>query len=234
MIIFCDLFIYFNISGLRQGIALSICLFSSYYAYKNRYFSFILLVLFATLFHKSAIVFLIVYPLLNFKFKLNLKQLSFITLSCVFSIILTKFFLFGTDNLALIRGGTMYLSEDYNTFSINAYIVGFIRRFYPIFLFFCFYRSIKNDPVSMSVFNVYLFGFIFYALNYPIFQDITVRISSYFTVFESILVVRILMSLKYRINKVAVLSIIYFVIYFKIFTYSSLEAYKYTLFNGFL
>jgi len=86
----------------------------------------------------------------------------------------------------------------------------------------------------MSIFNVYLFGFMFYATSYPIFQDITVRISSYFIIFESILVVRILINLKYKINKFFVLSIIYFVVYFKIFTYSSLDAYKYTVFSGFL
>jgi len=234
MIIFCDLYIYLNMSGLRQGIALSICLFSSYAAFRSRYLVFIFLVLFATLFHKSAVIFFIVYPLLKFQLRFDFKQLSLIAIGCVSLFIFTKFVLFGNVNLAFIKGGVMYLSEGYNTFSINAYIIGFCRRFYPIFLFLCFYKNMKDDPISMSVFNVYLFGFILYAINYPIFQDITVRISSYFTVFESILVVRILMSLKYRINKVVVLSMIYFVVYFKIFTYSSLDAYKYTLFSGFL
>ena len=71
MIIFCDLYLYFNISGFRQGIALSICLFASYFAYRGRYFTFIFLVMFATLFHKTAVLFLIVYPLLKFKLRLT-------------------------------------------------------------------------------------------------------------------------------------------------------------------
>jgi len=234
MIIFCDLYIYFNISGLRQGIALSICLFSSYFAYRGRYFPFIFLVVLATLYHKTAVLFLIVYPLLKLKINFSFKQLSFITLGCVFSFILSKFFLFGNESLSFMKGINMYLSEEYNTFSINTYIVGFLRRFYPIFLFFWFYKNIKNDQITKSIFNVYLFGFVFYAINYPIFQDITVRISSYFIVFESILVVRIFMSLSNSLNKSIVLLMIYFVVYYKIFTYSSLDAYKYTLFSVFL
>jgi len=234
MLIFCDLYIYLNISGLRHGIALSICLFASYFAYKRRYIYFIFLVVFAALFHRSALCFFVVYPLLQFNLRLNFKHLSLVTLGCLSSFVLSNYFLFGSEMLSNMKGGVMYLSESYNTFSINAYIVGFLRRFYPILLFLFFYRGLKDDQISKSIFNVYLFGFVLYAINYPIFQDITVRMSSYFMIFESILVVRILISLNYRFNKYLVLSIIYFVVCFKLFTYASLDAYKYVLFTGIL
>lgn len=231
LIIFCDLYIYFNISGLRQGIALSICLFSSYFAYRRSFISFLFLVIVAALFHKSAAVFLLVYPLLKLKIDYSYKQIFIIGVCCVLLFYTTKT-LFGSESLSFIKGGEMYLSENYNKFSPSAYVVGFLRRFYPIFLFFYFYKQNKNDHVLTSVFNVYLFGFVFYAINYPILQDVTVRFSSYFTMFEAVIVVRILVNLKHGLNKLLVLSIIYFIVYFKIFTYASLDAFEYKLMDG--
>lgn len=59
---------YFTLSGIRQSIALSIVLISFYFLEKNKKISFILLVLLASTFHTSAILFIIVYPLSKIKF----------------------------------------------------------------------------------------------------------------------------------------------------------------------
>ncbi|WP_253643641.1 EpsG family protein [Vibrio splendidus] len=234
LIIFCDLYIYFNISGMRQGIALSICLFSTFFAYRRNIFYFLLWVFFASLFHKSALIFILVYPLLKIKLSYGYKQLLIITVGCLVFFFISKKLLLGSDSLSFIKGGAMYLSEGYNVFSLDAYIIGIIRRFYPIFLFLYFHRKFKSDYILTSSFNVYFFGFLIYAVNYPILQDVTVRFSSYFIMFEAIVVIRILMNLNHQINKIAILGIIFFIVYFKIFTYSSLDAYEYELMDGFL
>lgn len=61
----------FMVQGLRQAVAMSICLFAVEFIKKRKFFPFIVLVLLATTFHSSSIVFLFTYFL--YGFKLNLK-----------------------------------------------------------------------------------------------------------------------------------------------------------------
>ncbi len=63
----------FHMQGMRQALAMSICLFAYEQAKKKHLLRFILLVLFATLFHQTAIVFFVVY--IACQFKLNLKNI---------------------------------------------------------------------------------------------------------------------------------------------------------------
>ena len=58
-----------QLSGLRQVIAIAITIFSMSFIEEKRKIPFILTVLFATLFHKSAIIFLVAYPM--FYIRLN-------------------------------------------------------------------------------------------------------------------------------------------------------------------
>ncbi len=64
----------FMVQGLRQAIAMSICLFAYEQCKKRHFFRFILLVLLASLFHASAVVFAVVYFLRWLK--LDLKSLA--------------------------------------------------------------------------------------------------------------------------------------------------------------
>ncbi|WP_026672877.1 EpsG family protein [Alkalihalobacterium bogoriense] len=57
----------FTLSGLRQGVALGLVLLSIKYIKEEKLLKFILLVCFASLFHLSALVFLIAYPLSKIK-----------------------------------------------------------------------------------------------------------------------------------------------------------------------
>ena len=65
---------YFTLSGLRQSISMAILLISYKYIMEKKLFSFISLVFIASLFHSSAIIFLLVYPLSRIKF--NFKFLA--------------------------------------------------------------------------------------------------------------------------------------------------------------
>lgn len=57
----------FMVQGLRQAMAMSICLFAIEFCKKRKFIPFVLVVFFASLFHQSAIVFLIVYFIYGFK-----------------------------------------------------------------------------------------------------------------------------------------------------------------------
>ncbi len=84
---------YFDMSGLRQAIAIFICILAYKYIKKRKLVPFILLVLLAMQFHITAVIFLIAYPMSFLKF--NFKNILIVTLGGIvaflsFDIILTK------------------------------------------------------------------------------------------------------------------------------------------------
>lgn len=231
-IIYSDIYLYFNLSGLRQGIALSIIMLAGYYAMRKFKYKFIFSIILATLFHKTAIIALIFWPLLNFNLEryLNIYLIIFMILISVLWILISKQFIEILAHSLNIRGANMYLSESYNKFSVEAYIIGIVRRLYPIVFVFILTRfNFKNDLFIKKIFFIYFFGFVLYLINYPIFQDITVRLSSYFIIFESILVVYILVNTKYMINKIFYITVLSIILSYKLFTYASLPKYQYII-----
>ncbi|MGN0517195.1 MAG: EpsG family protein [Acutalibacteraceae bacterium] len=70
---------YFTMSGMRQCIAIFICILAYDYVRKRKLVRFLLLVLLAMQFHTSAVIFVVVYPLSFVSF--NLKT-SFLISSC--------------------------------------------------------------------------------------------------------------------------------------------------------
>lgn len=56
----------FSMNGMRQALAMSICLLAYGFAVNKKFVPFLLIVLFAMTFHISAFIFLLVYPLSNF------------------------------------------------------------------------------------------------------------------------------------------------------------------------
>ncbi|MHB8126274.1 MAG: EpsG family protein [Desulfitobacteriaceae bacterium] len=69
-------FFTFAFSGLRQSIAIALVFFSFEYIKKEKYFKFLACIVLATLFHTSAIVCVILYPL--YKLKIRKHHLLFI------------------------------------------------------------------------------------------------------------------------------------------------------------
>ena len=70
-------FYYLFFSGLRQAIAMMICIIAFKYIKKRNIIKFILMVLLAMQFHTSAIIFILMYPLSHFRF--NTKGIVVIT-----------------------------------------------------------------------------------------------------------------------------------------------------------
>ncbi|WP_227009210.1 EpsG family protein [Pseudoalteromonas phenolica] len=232
LIIYCDLYLYFNFSGIRQGIALSIALLAGYFSFKKNLFSYLIAVFVATLFHKSAIIILLYWPLFNIDFRKYLNfysTLLFIFLAFAwFSI--SKEILYGLSDVVDIKGAGMYFSQSYNELNSNAYLNGLLRRFYPLVIFFIVFRFSSNNEIIKKLLAVYLFGFIFYALNYPILQDVTVRLSSYFLMFECILTPLILLRVKYTFNRILFFVVILFVLVYKLHSYARIEDFHYYLY----
>ncbi len=71
----------FMVQGLRQSIAMSICLFAYEYCKNKKFWRFAILIIIACLFHSSAVIFAIVY-ILNF-LKLDIKRLGLFALMII-------------------------------------------------------------------------------------------------------------------------------------------------------
>ena len=107
-IIFTTLGLYaFSLAGLKQTIAMAIILYSFHYFYDKKYIRFVVLVLLASLFHASAVVFLLIIPIRIIK---QFKGYYFI-LTMVFLV-----FAYGFDkiiNLGLSVLGNEHYVETY-------------------------------------------------------------------------------------------------------------------------
>ncbi|PMH74637.1 EpsG family protein [Vibrio cyclitrophicus] len=231
LIYFSDLFMYYNMSGLRQGLALSFVFLSSFYALNKKTVYFVCVVAIASLFHKSAIISLLIYPAINIEISYNKRFFMFTIVGTIILHYFSKNYLFNITGID-IKGAEMYLSEDYNEFSISAYLIGILRRIYPVFFVFSCYHIYCKNSYGMKTLNVYLLGLAIYIATYPIFPDVTVRITSYFFIFESFLFVFIACSIKPKLNRVAFYSFVLFVMLYKIFQYSSLQSYSYVFMDG--
>lgn len=88
MIIFIYMFspFIFSLSACKQGIALSILMFSLKYVYDRKPIKFAFCVAVAFLFHSTAIVFLLVYFFLNNKGDLSMLKKVLIVVGCLFVI----------------------------------------------------------------------------------------------------------------------------------------------------
>ncbi|MBE6799502.1 MAG: EpsG family protein [Ruminococcaceae bacterium] len=76
-------FYYFFMSGIRQAIAICICLIAYRFIKKRQLIPFVLLVLLAMQFHVTAVVFLVAYPISFFKFNVqNMFWMGIIGVIC--------------------------------------------------------------------------------------------------------------------------------------------------------
>ncbi len=71
-------------SGLRQAIAISLCFYSIKYIQDKRIYKFIFLVLIASAFHSTALIFLIAYPFYYLKMSLNMRIFTIIFIPIVY------------------------------------------------------------------------------------------------------------------------------------------------------
>jgi hypothetical protein len=230
LIFYSDLYLYFNLSGIRQALALSITCFSITYALNKQFVKFLLLVLLAACFHSSAIVFLIAYFLP--RGDLNLRHLV------LFSVGFIGLSLFLDSISDLI---TLYTLKDANYYInsqekagnlLGLFYVGIIKRLIIIGIILTFGKRIFQH--LRYFFNIYLFGFAIYLCTYMISPDIGVRLSSYFTIFDIILAGNLVYFIESRGLRISLVTIFALMAIYKLFGYMSDQFYQYnSIFNFF-
>lgn len=192
-LIFLSLFYSLSMVLIRQCIAISILTFSYKYLVSRKFFKFILIVLIATLFHKTAFVFFIAYPLTYFKF--DWKMLLVYSVICILAIVYGNSLIHSIPQYLLDDRMTGYMGSD-NTLSW----AGFIQ----LLLFACLTLVYKKQAIVKYPRIEVLYHLLFIAI---IFQTGTAiiaeffRISLYFNVFLVILVPQVLASIHIQVDK---------------------------------
>lgn len=181
-------YFYFSLTGLRQTMALAMIVLSYKYLIDRKLLPFVVLVLIGSLFHSSALIFLIAYPLAYMN--VGWKQISGIAISLILSyfykdiiILLLKYF-----NMA-----DKY--EYYLTHGTSLTISGFVIQL-AIYLFCLFYKKdvLKSDLSNLSLYNLLFLGLVLQSFSAVIAEFF--RISMYFSLFGIILIPKSIATIK--------------------------------------
>lgn len=184
LIFYSDLYLYFNISGIRQGMAISFTCFSVYYAYTKQLKKFLFVILIAALFHVSALIFIFAYflPHKILKLKHSLILISvFIVVGLLGNFLSTKFEYLSTK------------ADYYSKYQVQSstieidYAVGIAKRAIIVFLTFLFRKNLFKNSQFIYYFNIYLVGFLIFMSTYLISPDFGSRFSVYYTIIDCVL-----------------------------------------------
>lgn len=225
LIFFSDLFLYLNLSGIRQGIALSITCFSINFAIQRKLFYFLVCISLAACFHFTAVVFLIVYFLPRGKIRI------LTVIFCASAFLLCNLFLQSISELITlytIKSADFYTSQQEKIDNImSLFYVGIAKRAVIVFAVFIFGRKMFHLSNTYYFFNIYMFGFGVYLSSYLISPDIGARLSSYFTIFELVLSGNLIYAMKSRYKRIILTTIFSLMAIYKLVGYMSFDTYVY-------
>lgn len=224
LVYFSDLYFYLNLSGMRQGIALSLTLFSVIFIYNKQFLLFCLAILAACLFHKTAIFFGLAYFIQYFRvtYKNIFLGIAVAFIASLFFLVVTKV----VAQLGYFRNVGMYTDSSYNdTYALSDYIVGGIKRLIPLCLLL-FVSRLKNFENNIFV-KLYFVGLLCFFTLYPSFPDIAVRLSLYYLVFDMMMYNLVFINARTVPLKVFCIIILLTIAGYKIYSYSNMEGYIY-------
>jgi len=189
-------YLYFSFTGLRQAMAIPLILLSYQYLRERKLWPFIFIVLVASLFHASALIFLIAYPLANIK--LGYKHYLGIIAALIVAMFLGDYIRY----LVEIFGWTETIAG-YAERERALTLAGFIIQLF-IFLFCLFYKNnvLEADNKNLSLYNLLFLGLIFQSFT-PVIAEFF-RISMYFSIFGIILIPKAINAEKDKKLKVVV------------------------------
>lgn len=171
----------FAFSGLRQTMAFAVLMFAYPHLKNKHFFRFALLVVLATMFHSTALIFLVVYPIYQLKLRIRNVLLLMVagTVASFFANPIAELYLrlTGTDETY-----SSYIEES-SVLSISGIIItGSIWLFCTI----CLYRS-KSNKIDGHLCNLSLLA-LFGRILSTIWIAELFRISMYFSIFEFLMI----------------------------------------------
>lgn len=180
----------FPMNAMRQGIAVSFAFFSFKYIVEKNLKYFIITILFASLFHKTALVFLPAYFLQYFNINKYWRYLPFIGIF----FLIAKNFLYNNVFSLIFKVDPNYelyasVKEAHGILNYLLYLVSFM-------LCYIFAGKVKNRRIVVILLNLTFVGVLLQTicLSNPAFN----RISSYFSQFFTLLIPYICFSIGLR------------------------------------
>ncbi|HGH3666339.1 TPA: EpsG family protein, partial [Acinetobacter baumannii] len=153
-----------SMNYVRQSVAVSISLLAMYYALTEKKYSFLLLIFLATLFHKSAIILLVFFPLCFFsKIDLN-KILNFFYI--IFSLFFITFILYFSGS----QGGNIYTDSD-SEISSSGTLFRLFSHLVPMILYIRNRNEFKHNLKGNIVMLDYMFILILYCFLLSFFYS---------------------------------------------------------------
>lgn len=215
-ILFCSLnYFGMEFTLLRHCIAISFVIWSYDYIVKKDLKKFIICVLLATLFHKTAIIFLLAYPLS--KVETGYKNFFAIVVSLVVSVTFGKRLLQIIITFINSRRYLNYLNPEADSltfFFMNLLILLFI---------YMFIRKYSKEPEYKALMNIYTIGICISSCT--IFIGEAFRLSTFFTIFSIIILPNAIYLLSNIKNKTCMILCfnVFLIMYFFLFTLDNLE-----------
>ncbi|NKD46799.1 EpsG family protein [Mammaliicoccus sciuri] len=215
----CLGYLFFSLTGLRQTFALTFIIISYKYLLERKKYKFIILVLLASLFHSTALVFLIAYPLVYLK--LGIKHLVVLIIAFLINILFNSQIYSLLDNIMLNEKYEYYLQ---NEESLN--YSGFLIQL-SIFLFCLIFKKmiLTKSPENITYYNLMFIGLIFqlFATNIAVIF----RISLYFSIFSIILLPNVISGIKDVNVKILVNTLVIVVLLMYLFISGYYEGYSF-------
>lgn len=177
IVLLCStLYLSYYCSGVRQGIATSICLFSTKQIINRRFIKFIILIIIASLFHKSALIFLPAYFV--YKKKMSTKHLILLLILSYISAPLIK----QIFDIAIMQvtGHYMGYATMFNEGANSKTGIGVIIRmtFWLTILFLAHYGTSNNSTNKNILINLFVVGICLYLMFR--YVDILNRFNDYY------------------------------------------------------
>ena len=226
---FCIVFA--NVFFVRQNIALAILMLALIFANENRWWRFFFLVLLAAQFHRTAWIFLCVYPVFGHYYKLR-TIVGFLIISIIGSLLLSKFLFAVIGNLGLgviSQKIEMYLEmgTDDNTMAFSTTTIllkGLLNRVVLLTLFFILLNKERQRNSTVNgLLNIYILGTILYCATLPISISLA-RVAVYMDMVQIFLVPYALETQNKMTNRIILFG--FFVLYYLFRMYASFTAYE--------
>ena len=224
---FSDFFFYYSFSGVRQSIAISLTSLSVFYILKGRRKIALILIFLASLFHVTALIFIIALFVPNDKTKIY-KYFNFFFFF-FFCAVLGSY---AVEAVPYLNSKFMYYSstQEQSDNILTSYIIGMLKRSIVLISVFLVFRNFFSNNHNFYLYNLYMVGFVIYATSYLISPDFGVRLGSYFIILDCILISKIIYLSNYFWNKLAIFLIFTLVALYKVYTYTLIPEYTYRFF----
>lgn len=175
LLYFAIFYVFFSVTGIRQTIATSFCLFAYRFVVRRKLLPFVLCVCCAAFVHKTALVFLPYYWISNYK---NVKVV-FVCSVCLFPVMTLIGYQF-TTQLAIWSGSENYIgyADEGSRGAINLILLYFLISF----VVFEKYREDLDFLIkNRFIFNAISIGLVLFPLSFN--SPNLVRLVQYYSIF---------------------------------------------------